>query len=215
MNWLAHLLLSEPLPDFQVGNLLPDLASPAVFSGLPVGFRRGIACHHRIDAYTDAHPIVRAGWGRFQAPLRRFAGVITDVLYDHFLTRHWSTFSNRPLPEFVGAFHAAWPDVAEPLPAEVCRDLARLRDTQLLTSYARLEGVEGALLRLSHRLRRPVDLAAAMPVIVAGYEEFEADFLAFFPQLQRHLEPSAAGESVSATSAVEAHGEEGLEGKFG
>lgn len=214
MNWLAHLLLSEPSPDFQVGNLLPDLAAPGLYSGLPVGFQRGIACHHRIDAYTDAHPVVRAGWGRFQAPLRRFAGVITDVLYDHFLTRHWAVFSNRPLPEFVAAFHATWPGVAEPLPHEVCRDLARLRDTQLLTSYATLDGVEEALLRLAQRLRRPVDLAAAMPVITAAYEEFEADFLAFFPQLQRHLGLSVAVGCGSVNGAVEALATEELEGKF-
>ncbi|WP_395734591.1 hypothetical protein [Prosthecobacter sp.] len=59
MNWLAHLYLSEPEVEFRVGNLLPDWVGPWEMVGLAEGFQRGIARHRRIDAFTDAHPVVR------------------------------------------------------------------------------------------------------------------------------------------------------------
>src|SRR5262245_27969290 len=104
MNWLAHLLLSEPTSAFRIGSLLPDFVRPPLLAGLPIDFQRGIECHRRIDAFTDAHPIVRRSVGRFVPPYRRFAGILVDVFYDHFLARDWTAHASIPLTDFVGEF---------------------------------------------------------------------------------------------------------------
>ena len=89
MNWLAHLHLSEPTSAFRLGNVLPDLVPARDLANLPEAFQRGIKCHHRIDAFTDAHPKFRQSVARLSPRFRRFGGIIVDVFYDHFLAVNW------------------------------------------------------------------------------------------------------------------------------
>ena len=187
MNWLAHLYLSEPTAEFRVGNLLPDLVGPPVLAGLPAAFQRGIVQHRRIDAFTDAHPVFRRSVQRFEPPLRRFGGIIVDLAYDHFLARDWSTHSEQPLGEFTREVYAGFGDVAGQLPPEIALPLQAMRTQDWLGSYHELGGLTLALSRMGRRLKRPVDLAAAVPIIERNYEGFHADFREFFPDLKAHV----------------------------
>src|ERR1044071_1798684 len=108
MNWLAHLHLSESDAAFRIGNLLPDMVSAASLKGLPEDCLRGVDQHHRIDACTDSHPLVRSGFSRFQPPLRRFAGILTDVFFDHFLTVDWFRYTRVPLRDFISEIYGSF-----------------------------------------------------------------------------------------------------------
>ncbi len=187
MNWLAHLYLSEPDAAFRVGNLLPDWLRPCDLVGLPEGFQRGIERHRRIDAFTDAHPLVRQSVRRFEKPFRRYGGVLTDIFYDHFLAVGWGGHSAEPLGEFVHGFYDSVKQVQRHIPAKACAVLEHMRAGDWLCSYATLSGIEMTLRRMSRRLRFPFDLAASMPVLEKHYEDFRADFEAFFPKLQMHV----------------------------
>jgi len=39
----------------------------------------------RIDAFTDMHPVLSEARGALPAPLRRYAGILMDVYFDHLL----------------------------------------------------------------------------------------------------------------------------------
>src|SRR5687767_5374896 len=104
MNWLAHLLLSEPTPAFRLGSILPDLVSSPLLADMPSKFQRGIQRHLQVDAYTDSHAIFRRSVQRLNPPFRRFGGILIDVFYDHFLSLDWHSFSHTPLPEFASEF---------------------------------------------------------------------------------------------------------------
>src|SRR6185436_5422304 len=106
MNWLAHLLLSEPSPAFRIGNVLPDIVSPAELRQLPAEYLAGAECHWRIDAFTDSHPVFRRSIARLAAPHRRFGGVLMDLFYDHFLAVDWSTYSEVPLELFTQSVYS-------------------------------------------------------------------------------------------------------------
>ena len=90
MNYLAHVHLAEPSAAGRFGALLGDFVKGAPDPELPPSVRRGILMHRRIDAHTDAHPVHRTSRRRFAGPRRRFAGIIVDVAYDHFLASAWS-----------------------------------------------------------------------------------------------------------------------------
>src|SRR5262245_56990062 len=107
MNWLAHLLLSEPTPAERLGGILPGLIPASGLAGLLPGFQRGIKRHHLIDAYTDSHAIFRQSVRRLHPPYRRFGGILIDIFYDHFLAHDWAMFSNRTLPDFVADVYAS------------------------------------------------------------------------------------------------------------
>ena len=189
MNWLAHLLLSEPTPAFRLGGILPDLVSAPVLAGMPSEFQRGIQRHHQIDAYTDSHAIFRRSVRRFSPPFRRFGGIITDVFYDHFLARDWQSYSDTPLPEFVAAFYASFEPLRADIPPEAYARLQQMQQGDWLCSYHEVSGVARALQGISSRLRRPFDLVPSISVLEHDYDSLRTDFNAFFPELIAHVMP--------------------------
>ncbi|SYK10810.1 acyl carrier protein phosphodiesterase [Klebsiella pneumoniae] len=63
--------------------------------------------HRRIDVLTDNLPEVTEAKGWFRPETRRVAPITLDVMWDHFLSRHWTQLSPElPLPEFVRYAHA-------------------------------------------------------------------------------------------------------------
>jgi acyl carrier protein phosphodiesterase len=204
MNWLAHLLLAEPSPAARLGSILPDFVSVRVLAEMPAAFQPAIRQHRQVDAYTDSHAIFRRSVGRFEPPLRRFGGILVDVFYDHFLTREWAAFSEKPLPEFTGEFYACLESHEGDLPPEVYGWLQQMSAADLLCSYGEIAGLADALRRVGRRLRRPVDLAAAIPVLEANYDAFRGDFATFFPELARYVAANPPGSALvkSVSSAV-------------
>lgn len=190
MNWLAHLYLSEPEAEFRVGNLLPDWLPPWELTTLGEGFQRGITRHRRIDAFTDAHPIVKRSVRRFEKPFRRYGTVLTDVFYDHFLARGWGGHCAEaaPLHEFVHGFYESVETIRPSIPAQAWEVLEHMRAADWLGSYAEVEGIAITLRRMSGRLRRPFDLAASVAVLEEQYDGFREDFEAFFPELRKEME---------------------------
>jgi acyl carrier protein phosphodiesterase len=62
--------------------------------------------HRRIDVLTDNLPEVTEAKGWFRPETRRVAPITLDVMWDHFLSRHWAQLSPElPLPEFVRYAH--------------------------------------------------------------------------------------------------------------
>lgn len=184
MNWLAHLYLSDPSPEFRIGGLLPDVAPAAELVGLGTGFQRGIQRHLKIDAFTDAHPVFLRSKARFAPPLRRFAGILVDVIYDHFLARDWSRFSAQPLREFADEFYESLVGHRAAIPPIAFERLEPMKSDDWLCSYAGIDGVATALGRISRRLHRPFDLSAGAAVLSANYAAFEQDFAEFFPEVR-------------------------------
>lgn len=187
MNWLAHLQLSEPSSAFRLGNLLPDLVGARELAALPEEFQRGVKCHHRIDAFTDAHPKFRQSVARLSPRFRRFGGIIVDVFYDHFLAVNWSEHSSMPLRECVDEFYASFDVHRGELPAAIWPVLERMREQDWLGSYGDLAGVRIALGRIGKRLRKPLDLGECEPELERDYAGFKADFAAFYPELTAHV----------------------------
>lgn len=196
MNWLAHVFLSEPNVEFQLGNLLADVVRGPQREAMSAEFVRGAACHKAIDAFTDAHPVVRRSRARMSSEHRRFSGVFVDVFYDYFLASDWKRYSSVPLDAYTAGFYAS----AEPhlidLPPDARGMLERIIRHDLLASYARVEGVERALRRISSYLTsrwgKEFALDRGVSDLIAHEAEFAADFHEFFPLLQAHVRDSSA-----------------------
>jgi acyl carrier protein phosphodiesterase len=187
MNWLAHLYLSEPNPQFRIGNLLPDLVPASALSGLSPDILRGADQHRRIDAFTDRHPVVRRSISRVTPDFRRFGGILVDVFYDHFLARDWENYSSTPLQEFTAEIYDSFDRCRPEIPPEALVHLKHMRESDWLCAYREIDGILTALERLGLRFRRPVPLGNAISVLRDNYDELHADFSAFFPELMSHL----------------------------
>ena len=187
MNWLAHLLLSESSPAFRIGNILPDMLRDRVLDTLPLSFQGGIRRHKTIDSYTDSHIVVKRSITRMNAPFRRFGGVLTDVFYDHFLTRDWNRYSEVPLDNLVKEFYDSFDSFRGTIPTEAFGALERMREQNWLGSYGDLAGIETTLHRISFRLKRPFALQEGVVELERNYDLLSADFDEFFPQLVAHV----------------------------
>jgi acyl carrier protein phosphodiesterase len=187
MNWLAHLYLSQPDAQFRIGNLLPDLCSRSQLADLPEAYQKGIRCHRKIDIFTDAHPRFQSCVKRFPPPYRRYGGILTDVYFDHLLSRDWSTYSPVPLPRFISDFYAEIYACLAEIPVEARPALSRMREENWLGSYHTISGTTDILTRISRRFRRPFDLTGSLPFFQHETSSFSDDFHAFFPEMIAHL----------------------------
>ena len=191
MNWLAHVFLSEPDVEFQLGNLLADVVRGPQRDAMSANFMRGAACHKAIDAFTDAHPVVKRSRARIGSEHRRFSGVLIDVFYDYYLARSWERYSPIALDAYTAAFYASVQAHPIELPPDARTMLERIIRHDLLGSYARVDGVERALRRIStylnSRWHKHFALDEGVRDLVAHDAAFAADFHEFFPSLRAHV----------------------------
>lgn len=193
MNHLAHALLAARAGGSIVGQLMGDFVKGRLEGRYDDAIREGIALHRRIDAYTDGHAVVRESLARFRPPYRRFAGILTDLFYDHALARRWDEFSDRPLRAFADDVYAELAAARHRLPERMQRFTDYLRAADLLVSYRELEGIDRALAGIARRMRRANPLADAVTELEREEEGLTADFARFFPDLlERFAVPEAS-----------------------
>ena len=191
MNWLAHVFLSEPTVEFQLGNLLADIVRRRQREGLPDAFVRGALRHHSIDVFTDAHPIVKRSRARLSPAYRRFSGVIVDVFYDYLLATQWNRYLSVALDDFTARFYAEAAATDIVLPDDARFTLVRIIEHDLLGQYRNVDGVRNSLRRLSMQLNarwgREFQLDGSVRELIEHEQALAEDFAEFFPQLQRHV----------------------------
>lgn len=102
MNFLAHLHLAALADSSLLGNLLADFVRGNPQGEYPPEIVAGIMMHRRVDVMTDTLPLVKEARTYFSADYRRVSPITLDVLWDHFLARHWDQLvPNCTLPDFL------------------------------------------------------------------------------------------------------------------
>lgn len=190
MNFLAHLVLSGPHDDdLLLGNFAAEaVRGRAALEAYPPAVQRGIRLHRLIDSFTDAHPVVRRSTARLrEAGLGKWAGVVADVGYDHLLARGFARYHYdpaEPLPAFARRMYALLHQRRQELPERLRHMLPHMREGDWLSGYAHPEGLKNALQGLSRRVPGAGVLATGGPAFLAELPAYQADFEAFWPELQ-------------------------------
>ena len=183
MNYLSHLLLAGSSEDAVLGSLLGDFVKGSTEGRFNAAISDAILLHRKIDSFADAHAITRRSRNRISPLRRRFGGIIVDVCYDHYLSRHWRRFSVIDLQSFVERVYAVLRNNRALLPERLSRILPRMISDNWLGGYIHLERVGDALDRIAGRLTRGGRFMQAVSEIEANYGALEKDFFAFFPEL--------------------------------
>jgi acyl carrier protein phosphodiesterase len=183
MNYLAHLYLAKDSPETLLGGILGDFVKGAIGDRYPPKIKRGIELHRTIDAYTDSHPTTRASRSLYSPSRRRFAGIIVDLCYDHFLYRHWTSYTDVALKAFISRVYYILMAHRTTLPERLAAMVPVMIREDWLGSYRDLRGVEKALNRLSLRVTCGTRLTGAVEEIKLHYRRLEENFLIFFPDL--------------------------------
>jgi acyl carrier protein phosphodiesterase len=187
LNYLAHAALAQPKPQSLVGNLLGDFCKGVAIDTLAQPIRAGLANHRAVDRFTDSHPLVREARGCFSSERRRFAPVALDVLFDHFLIRHWQQFYATPYPQAKSELYQQLA-TAEPLmPETMAVVMRKIRQQDWLAAYQHLDGLAMVLDRIAQRIRFANRFSGAGRDIARHYPRLEQVFLSFYPELQAHV----------------------------
>ena len=199
MNFLAHLYLSPPTADALLGSVLGDfvkgpLSSEAVNANYNAEIVRGIELHRKIDAFTDRHPHVRRSVSRVSSARRRYAGIMIDLFYDHFLANTWHEYHQQHLSNFANDVYRLLEAHSSRFPQRLQRMLPYMIQENWLCEYADTDTVSSALNRISRRFPRNNPLMGAVDELLGDYAAFEQDFKLFMPEVIRFAQ--SAGQNT-------------------
>ena len=188
MNYLAHLFLAGTDPEIILGNFIADHVKGSDVLKYSDKIRKGISMHRAIDTFTDQHPVVKQSIMRLRADFRKYAGVIVDMYYDHYLSAHWDEYSDQDLPDFTKTRYDILNTFLSVIPARSARLLYYMEKQNWLLSYGSFEGMQQAFNGMSRRTTFDSKMEFAVVNLKAAYPEFHQEFRQFFPELQSYVQ---------------------------
>ena len=184
MNFLAHIYLSNNIPNIIIGNFIADHIPGNHFTHFHPEIQKGILLHREIDTFTDAHSIVRKSKRRLHPRYRHYKGVIIDIFYDHYLAKNWANYYTIPLADFAQSFYDLLEDNFEILPDKTKHLLPYLIEYNWLYNYQYIEGIQKVLNGMNNRTKQKSQMNLAVEDLRNLHSEFEEDFTVFFEDLR-------------------------------
>ena len=188
MNFLAHLKLSGDHEYIMLGNFIADHIRGNKISHLPQEVIDGIMLHRKIDYYTDHHPEFMKSRARLHKKYHKYAGVIADVIYDHFLAKNWNDYSEYHLSSFTTYSYGILLRHYSLLPSRTKKILPFFIMQNWLTSYRKFEGLRRSFQYLAKRANFKSNMEYAVEDLIDDYELYEAEFRAFFPDIATYCQ---------------------------
>ncbi len=188
VNFLAHVYFAKGDSARIAGQLLGDFVRGPRLEQFPAEIATAIRTHRAIDSYTDRHALNREARDLFEPPLRRYAGIVVDVVYDHFLALGWADYCETSLDDYAEQVDAALIEHSAVLPEPLRRFAAFMQRESLLPGNLNRAQIDLTLERIATRSPRMKPLASAPAVLWQHEERLHDLFREFFPQLQNHVE---------------------------
>lgn len=187
MNFLAHIYLSGDNDLLKIGNFMADGIRGKDYLRFPEEVKKGILLHRKIDSFTDEHLIYRKSKHRLHAKYGHYAGVIMDIIYDHFLAKNWEKYSNESLEHYVSDFYQLLDDHLGILTEKTKNLLPSMKQNNWLLSYQSIEGIEKILFQMDYRTKHRAKMQEAIVELELFYPEIEEEFTLFFSELQFYV----------------------------
>lgn len=168
----------------RAGTLIADHVRGNNLSMFAPRVEQGIRLHRRIDALVDTSSAVIALKPLVGAPLRRYAGILFDIFFDHALIGDWSSYSSTPLDRFTQEIYLDLANAEAMMPPATSSMAKRMRQFDTLTSCSTIAGCANTLDRIARRLKRPVDLAVAVNTLEQHHATIQAALHSVLPVLQ-------------------------------
>ncbi|MFV0262817.1 MAG: ACP phosphodiesterase [Kluyvera sp.] len=192
MNFLAHLHLAHLADSSLSGNLLADFVRGNPQQDYPAPIVEGIHMHRRIDVLTDNLPQVKEAREWFRPETRRVAPITLDVMWDHFLSRHWARLSpDIALPDFVRYARAEVSTILPHAPTRFLTLNEHLWSERWLERYAEMAFIQRVLNGMASRRPKLDALRDSWHDLDAHYAELETRFWQFYPQMMRQAKNKA------------------------
>ncbi|AUP76956.1 ACP phosphodiesterase [Enterobacter sp. EA-1] len=181
---LAHLHLAHLADSSLPGNLLADFVRGNPENLYPQAIVDGIHLHRRIDVMTDNLPEVKIAREAFRPLTRRVAPITLDVMWDHFLSRHWAQVSpDFPLDEFIRYAHAQVATILPDSPPRFVNLNNYLWSERWMERYREMHFIQNVLNGMANRRPRLGRRCAIRQDLDANYALLERLFWDFYPRM--------------------------------
>lgn len=187
MNFLSHLYLSGDSEGIIIGNFIADAVKGSNFIQFPEEVQKGIVLHRKIDSFTDSHPVVELSKERLRKNYKKYASVIVDIYYDHYLAKNWDDYSDIGLHHFTQDIYSLINRNYSLLPEKSAHFAHYMVEYNILFQYSRLEGVQRVFNGMARRASFLSNMEHAVKDLEEHYLLFEEEFKRFFPELQQYI----------------------------
>lgn len=187
MNFLSHLYLSGNSEGLIIGNFIADSVKGNAINQFSPEIQKGIVLHRKIDSFTDSHPIVEQSKQRLREKYRKYAGVIIDIYYDHYLAKNWSNYSDVELQKFTQNIYTIILNNHAILPQKSAHFTKYMLQHDILFAYSKIEGIEKVLYGMARRTTFESRMELAIHDLKEHYILFENEFKLFFPELKQFV----------------------------
>ncbi len=188
MNYLAHLFLAGNTPHIIIGNFIADHVKGSYILNYAPQIQQGIIMHRQIDTFTDSNSLVKQNIEKLRPHFHKYAGVVSDMYYDHFLSKNWNKFSNVPIEDFSQEKYDMLQAEKNIFPERSQKLLYYMSLNNWLVGYASFEGLQRAFNGIAKRTPFVSNMEHATEVLKADYEFFESNFFSYFPVLENFVE---------------------------
>lgn len=187
MNYLAHAFLSGLDDEILIGNFIGDYVKGRNFKHFSPGIQQGIKVHRRIDSFTDQHKIVSQSKQYLISKYKKYAGIVIDIFYDHFLIKNWDKYCPISLDDFKSNLFEVLQRNHAAMPERVQFFIPSFIKNDWIETYSSQEGIIEVLYRLSMRTTLPDESEFAREILHKYYIQLDSEFLTFFPELIRYI----------------------------
>ena len=188
MNFLSHLYLAGESEGLIIGNYIADSVKGKAFEQFSPEIQEGIILHRKIDTFTDSHPIVDRSKQRLREKYKKYASVIVDIYYDHYLAVNWHHHSDIELNVFVQNVYKIIQNNHSVLPEKSVLFTKYMLQHNILFAYSKLDGIEQVLNGMANRASFKSNMEFAIHDLKEHYFLFEEEFNLFFPELKSFVD---------------------------
>jgi len=184
MNILAHLHLASLADSSIIGNAAADFVKGDPYRQYSTVIADGIMMHRRLDKLIDELPTVKQAKLLFCRQNQRVAPITLDIVWDHFLAKHWVHYINNiSLTDFNLHIKAIIDKDIRLFPHEFVCFMAHLWQGQWLINYANIDFIGRVLSGMANQRPKLAALRDTFSDFTHNYTQLEQVFLDFYPQL--------------------------------
>lgn len=185
MNYVGHIQLAQHSSTSKLGNFLGDFVKGSDLSSFSAQIQQGIELHRAIDSFTDNHPVTVNLRQCFPSEVRRMAGVIIDVYFDHLLCKHWQNYSSESQNKVLDGFYTELESTKLSVSTRFKRVKQGLIEYRWLAEYIEVDAVIRAYRSIEKRINSKITFAdRAADLIIKRETELQSAFAQLYPELQ-------------------------------
>ncbi|RKS87372.1 acyl carrier protein phosphodiesterase [Orbus hercynius] len=183
MNILAHLHLASLASSSISGNAVADFIKGDPYLRYDHTIADGVMMHRRLDKLVDELPAIKAAKNFFRPEVKRVAPITLDIVWDHFLSKHWQCYADCQLAQFNASMKVIIDEDISTLPDEFAHFMHHLWQEKWLIRYGEVDFIARVLNGMANRRPKLVALGDTFVDFKQNYRQLEQVFGDFYPQL--------------------------------